>query len=284
LNHRPRKRFGQHWLRSEAVLNQIVQAAQLQPTDRVLEIGPGKGVLTRRLLPLVQKVVAVEVDWDLQQLLEQQFAAVANLRLVKADFLTCDLLQLVGDDPQAWPLNKVVANIPYNITGPILESLLGRIGQPVQPTYERIVLLVQKEVAERLCAQPGSSSYGLLSARVQYLAECQLVCSVPATAFLPPPKVDSAVVCLLPRCLDSVPQNPDFLELLIQMGFAAKRKMLRNNLKNFLPNDLDTANRLISVFTELGIPPEARAETLSLRQWIALSDRLSSLPNMVCDE
>ncbi len=254
------------------MLDQIVQAAYLQPTDRVLEIGPGKGVLTGRLLPLVQQVVAVEVDWDLQQYLEQQFAAVPNLHLIKADFLSCNLAQALTDAPQAWPLNKVVANIPYNLTGPILETLLGRIGQPMQPAYERIVLLVQKEVAERICAQPGSKAYGLLSVRVQYLAECEIVCPVPAKAFSPPPKVDSAVICLVPRQLAHLPQNPRFLDQVLRQGFAAKRKMLRNNLKAILAGD-----RLTQVFADLAIPLEARAEALSLEQWIALSDRLSSL-------
>jgi 16S rRNA (adenine1518-N6/adenine1519-N6)-dimethyltransferase len=269
-----RKRFGQHWLTSEKVLSKIVAAAAVTDQDIVLEIGPGTGVLTQSLLPLAQAVVAVEIDRDLHHRLSQKFAQKPNLHLIQGDFLTLDPTALELPTPpllasvRSCP-NKVVANIPYYITGPILEKLLGTINRPNPQPYDSIVLLVQKEVAERLYAKPGSRSFGALSVRVQYLADCDLVCPVPAKAFQPPPKVDSAVVQLRPRTLPVVAESPDYLDQLVRLGFASKRKMLRNNLKATVDRD-----HLLTVMTELAIPETARAEDLSVPQWIALSNRL----------
>jgi len=269
-----RKRFGQHWLTSEKVLSKIVAAAAVTDQDIVLEIGPGTGVLTQSLLPLAQAVVAVEIDRDLHHRLSQKFAQKPNLYLIQGDFLTLDptvlelptppLLDAVRSRP-----NKVVANIPYYITGPILEKLLGTIAHPNPQPYDSIVLLVQKEVAERLYAKPGSRAFGALSVRVQYLADCELVCPVPAKAFQPPPKVDSAVVKLTPRALPVAAESPDYLDQLVRLGFASKRKMLRNNLKATVDRD-----HLLTVMTELAIPETARAEDLGVPQWVALSNRL----------
>ena len=167
--------------------------------------------------------------------------------------------------------NKVVANIPYYITGPILEKLLGRISAPNPHPFDQIVLLIQKEVAERVCARPGSRVFGALSVRVQYLADCDLVCTVPAKAFQPPPKVDSAVVRLKPRPIQVAAHDPKYLEQLVTLGFATKRKMLRNNLGSIVERD-----RLTDVLTQLGLNPQARAEELGIADWVALSNTLSS--------
>lgn len=273
-----RKRFGQHWLTSEAVLRQIVAAAALTPEDCVLEIGPGTGILTQAMLPLAKAVLAVEIDRDLSRRLGQKFAQTPNFHLVEADFLTIDLATLVhpflaaqGEATaiaQARP-NKVVANIPYYITGPILEKLLGTLANPNPNPYDSIILLVQKEVAERLYAKPGSRSFGALSVRVQYLADCNLVCPVPAKAFQPPPKVDSAVVEIRPRPLAVAPALPAYLDQLVRLGFSSKRKMLRNNLKGHIDRE-----HLLAVMTDLGIAETARAEDISVEQWVALSNRL----------
>jgi 16S rRNA (adenine1518-N6/adenine1519-N6)-dimethyltransferase len=264
-----RKQFGQHWLRSEKALDSIVAAASLQPSDRILEIGPGTGILTRRLLPEVQSVVAVEIDRDLCELLAKQLGAIENFLLLQGDFLTLDLDTLLTPFPALQKPNKVVANIPYNITGPILEKLLGTISQPAAQPYDLIVLLVQKEVAERLYAQPSSRAFGALSVRVQYLAECELICPVPAKAFSPPPKVDSAIVRLHPRQVEPPANEPKFLDTLVRLGFSSKRKMLRNNLKSMV----DTT-RLTQLLEQLDVNPQARAEDLSVREWVALSNLL----------
>lgn len=271
MNPKARKQFAQHWLRSEKALNKIVAAAELQKSDRLLEIGPGTGILTRKLLPEVESVVAVEIDRDLCELLVKKLGQLDNFLLLQGDFLTLDLNPQLTSFPKFQNPNKVVANIPYNITGPILEQLLGTISQPVLPPFDLIVLLVQKEVAQRLCAQAGSKVFGALSVRVQYLATCELVCDVPAKAFSPPPKVDSAVVRLRPRRIDPSASNPQQLETLVKLGFASKRKMLRNNLKSIIESD-----RLTHLLEQLDINPQARAEDLSVSEWVTLTNTLSS--------
>lgn len=265
-----RKRFGQHWLRSESALAQIVGAANLSPDDRILEIGPGTGILTKRLLPNVQSVVAVEIDRDLCQLLRREFASAPNFELIEGDFLSLDFSEKLAELPNIQPPNKVVANIPYNITGPILEKLLGTIAQPNLSPFDSIVLLIQKEVAERLAAQPSSKAFGALSVRVQYLAACRWICEVPAKAFQPPPKVDSAVVRLEPRQFELTATNPRQLETLVKLGFATRRKMLRNNLQSLVDRD-----RLTELLTAMNLNPQVRAEDLSVRDWVTLSNTLA---------
>ncbi len=257
----PRKQFGQHWLKSDKALAKILQAAQLQPDDRVLEIGAGTGILTKKLLPLVRSLVAIEIDHDLVPQLRHRFPETKfpQLELIEGDILS---LPLPAD------CNKIVANIPYNITSPILEKVLGSISHPVNQ-FERIVLLVQKEIGDRLVAKAGHKAYGALSVRVQYLAECQFVCDVPAQAFVPPPKVDSAVVCLMPRSPITPASDPKFLETLIKLGFATRRKMLRNNLNSICDRD-----QLVAVLEQMAINPQIRAEDLGIEQWVNLSEQL----------
>lgn len=268
----PRKQFAQHWLGSEKALNQIITAAQLQPCDRILEIGPGTGVLTRRLLAMVESLVAVEIDRDLCQHLLKQFSSQENFLLLPGDILSLNLAEQLAAFPHFPYPDKVVANIPYNITGPILQTLLGTIAQPIIPPFKLIVLLVQKEVAQRLCAKPSSKAFGALSVRVQYLADCEWISDVPAKAFFPPPKVDSAIVRLYPRILHPPADNPQQLEALVKLGFASKRKMLRNNLKSV--SDRDKISQLLE---QVDSHPQARAEDLSVTQWVALANRLNQI-------
>jgi 16S rRNA (adenine1518-N6/adenine1519-N6)-dimethyltransferase len=265
----PRKKFAQHWLRSEKALSSIVNAAELSNTDRVLEIGPGTGVLTRQLLPLAQSVVAVEIDWDLCERLAKKLGKIENFLLIQGDFLVTDLDTLLEPFSAFQKPNKVVANIPYNITGPIVEKLLGTIAAPNPQPFDAIVLLVQKEVALRLCSKPGSTHFGALSVRVQYLTACEFICDVPAKAFQPPPKVDSAVIRLRPRPVITPAHSPRHLETIVKAGFASKRKMLRNNLKSLVDGD-----RLTHLLEQLNVNPQVRAEDLSVEQWIALSNDL----------
>lgn len=267
----PRKRFGQHWLRSEKVLQRIVAAADLSAGDRVLEIGPGQGVLTRSLLEAAEALLAIEIDTDLCRALAQKLGNRPNFLLLQGDFLELNWQAILNDFPAFQNPRKVVANIPYYITGPILERLLGTIGAPNSQPFERIVLLIQKEVADRLCAKPGSRAFGALSVRVQYLAECEWVCAVPPHAFFPPPKVESAVVCLRPRPFPAVVDNPRQFETLVKLGFATKRKMLRNNLKSVIDRD-----RLSHLLEKLEVNPQARAEDLSVEQWVMLSNSLTT--------
>ncbi|HEY9699200.1 MAG TPA: 16S rRNA (adenine(1518)-N(6)/adenine(1519)-N(6))-dimethyltransferase RsmA [Trichocoleus sp.] len=270
MTHHARKRFGQHWLRNEAALAQIVEAASLKPNDRVLEIGPGTGVLTKRLLSLAESVLSVEIDRDLCVLLRKEFKQAENFLLLQGDILSLDLEPTLADFPAFQSPNKVVANIPYNITGPILEQLLGTIPQPNPKPFESIVLLMQKEVAERLVASPSSKAFGALTVRVQYLADCTWICDVPARSFEPPPKVDSAVIRLTPRPIQPTAQDPRHLDTLVKLGFATRRKMLRNNLQSVIERD-----RLSEILEGFQLSPQSRAEDLSLMDWIALSNKLS---------
>ncbi len=269
----PRKRFGQHWLKDNAVLSKIMKSARLSSTDKVLEIGPGTGILTRRLLSEAFSVTAIEVDWDLYKQLEKKFYHRESLLLLQKDILKTDLSKEVSKYNHFWPINKVVANIPYNITSPILEKLLGSISNPNHSLYEIIVLLVQKEVAKRITALPGNKAYGSLSAKIQYLANCSYICDVSCKAFYPVPKVDSAVITLQPRVLNSA-LNPSHLESLINLGFSNRRKMLHNNLKNTI-----NTKYLIEFLEKTNLNLKVRAENLSINQWIELSNHLYPLGN-----
>jgi 16S rRNA (adenine1518-N6/adenine1519-N6)-dimethyltransferase len=262
-----KKQFGQHWLRNEQVLDRIITAAKIAPTDRILEIGPGTGILTRRLIPTASAVVAVEIDRDLCALLVKKLGNVDNFLLLENDFLSLDVDSVLTDFPKFQQANKVVANIPYNITGPILEKLLGNIVRPNQQPFESIVLLVQKEVGDRLYAKPSTKAFGALSIRVQYLAHCELICPVPARDFSPPPKVDSAVIRLTPRRLAIEPTSPKVLDNLVRLGFGSRRKMLRNNLQGAIDREA-----LTELLIAMDINTEARAEDLSIEQWIQLSN------------
>ena len=253
---RPRKQFGQHWLRSDAVLNKILRAGKLQSSDRILEIGPGTGNLTRLILPFVESLTAVEIDRDLCEKLRKTMHQ-KNFHLIEGSIL---------DIPLPEQTNKVIANIPYNITGEILKRLLGTLAEPIQQ-FEQIVLLVQKEIGDRLAAKAGHKSYNALSVKIQYLADCQFICDVPAAAFYPPPKVNSAVIRIIPRPPITPASDPKYLDRLLTMGFATKRKMLRNNLISEIDRD-----RLVQILESMGINGQVRAEDLDVAQWVALSE------------
>lgn len=259
----PRKQFGQHWLRSQKALHSIVKAADLKEGDRVLEIGPGLGALTEFLLQTPASVTAVEIDRDLCPKLVARFGKHEQFLLLQGDILEMDLGTLVS--PETYP-NKVVANIPYNITGPILDRVLGTVSKPTAPAFETLVLLVQKEVAQRITAKPGSRIYGSLSIHCQYLAECDWICDVVAKSFFPPPKVDSAVVRLRPRPYPDPAEQPQWFSTLVRLGFQSRRKMLRNNFKSLVAPD-----RLNVILEQINVNPQSRAEDLSVAQWVALS-------------
>jgi 16S rRNA (adenine1518-N6/adenine1519-N6)-dimethyltransferase len=261
--HRARKRFGQHWLIDQQVLSAIVAAAALAPGDRVLEVGPGRGALTAELLASPALAVhAIELDRDLVSGLRRRFAGEHRFHLLSGDVLRLDL-------PQA---NKVVANIPYNITGPLLEVLVGRLDRPLVDPYARLVLLVQREVGERIRAQAGSSCYSALSVRMQLLCRCSLVCPVPPRCFDPPPKVHSEVIALEPlppadRLESGLARS---VEMLLRRTFASRRKMLRNTLSGLLNEP-----ELAALATAAGISLQQRPQELPPSAWVALAAGLN---------
>jgi 16S rRNA (adenine1518-N6/adenine1519-N6)-dimethyltransferase len=264
---RPRKSFAQYWLKREDILQKIVQAAELKPTDSVLEIGPGTGNLTRYLLPQVGGLLAVELDRDLAHFLQKKYGHHPHFWLISSDILALDLRAECAKNPPFPPPNKVVANIPYNITGPLLAQLVGSPSRPWPWPFVRLVLLVQKEVAQRLTAKPGGKIFGALSVRMQYIAHCAWVCDVPASAFYPRPRVDSAVICITPRTPDPAAIAPRRFEQWVQQGFSQRRKMLRNNLPV-------APEILAPVLVQLGYPETVRAEAISSPDWVRLGNYL----------
>jgi 16S rRNA (adenine1518-N6/adenine1519-N6)-dimethyltransferase len=267
-----RRRFSQNFLVDVEVLEAILAAAAPEPGRRVLEIGPGLGVLTGGLLAAGGHVTAIEIDRDLVTHLRATFVlelAAGALELVEGDILDVDLAGLV-EAPY-----DVVANLPYHVTSPVLHRLLsGATG----PRPERCVLMVQREVAERIAARPGALSY--LATFVQYHAEPRLLRRVPAAAFEPPPAVESAVLELLVRPADDPGRLPWAMEedlwRLVQAGFRERRKMLHNVLPRQLP--IEPA-RTSAALAAAGIAPDRRPQTLGVGEWIALLERLGPLPS-----
>jgi 16S rRNA (adenine1518-N6/adenine1519-N6)-dimethyltransferase len=265
---RPNKRLGQHFLIDRAALAAIVEAAGLSPTDAVLEIGPGPGVLTAELVARSGRVVAVELDPELRAVLKALLGLKPNLTIVDADILTVDPASAMGFGPDASGRRlgyKVVANLPYQITSAVLRHILEARVRP-----ERAVVMVQKEVAERLLAAPGDMS--ILAVAVQLYAAPSLVKVVPAASFHPPPKVDSAVVRL--DVHDSPPVEVGDLEQffkVVRAGFGQKRKQLKNSLASGLGLDAEATQRLLA---NASIDGTRRAETLSLVEWAALAGAL----------
>ena len=267
--HSARKRFGQHWLRDERILDRILEAAELAPGDRVLEVGPGRGALTDRLLNSPAALVhAVELDRDLVAGLKERFSSRQQFSLCEGDVLEAPLAL-----PDGFPASKVVANIPYNITGPLLDRLIGRLDRPVDPPYQRLVLLLQKEVAERIRARPGHTSFSALSVRLQLLARCESVCPVPPRCFQPPPRVQSEVIRLDPLPAEQRP-DPELcrsVERLLKQAFLARRKMLRNTLAAVRP-----PQELKQLALDAGIDLQQRPQDVDPQNWVALARGLNA--------
>ena len=263
----PDKKLGQNFLIDSAALERIVQAAEIGPQDCVLEIGPGLGSLTRYLAFNARQVVAVELDRKLIPVLNDNLSAFSNVTLIQGDILTLHPDVIIQQGCQDEGQNEiagylVVANIPYYITSALIRHLLEAQVKP-----SRIVLTVQREVAERICAKPGDLS--LLALSVQVYGQPQIKTRIPAGAFYPAPQVDSAVVRVDLYKEPIIPQSRlnDFFRL-AKAGFSQKRKMLRNALAGGLAMTVQQTSEFI---IQAGIEPQRRAETLTLPEWDALT-------------
>ncbi len=258
---RPRKSLSQNFLTDPDALDAIVAAAELAPGDRVVEIGPGLGVLTRRLLAAGASVVAVEVDPRLAEYLRRELYGIDRFEMIEADALSIHPRELFPGQPI-----KVVANIPYHITSPLLHAFLEGDRPP-----ELTVLLVQLEVAERVAAPPGAMSY--LSVFAQNVADAEVLARVPATAFEPAPKVDSAVLRLRRRPEPVVPAGDrrDPFYRVVQAGFRQRRKLVHNGVSRELPVDRE---RVTEALAACGVDPERRPQTLALDEWACLATAL----------
>lgn len=261
---RPKKQLGQHFLINPDVLAIILEAGGLTEADAVIEIGAGLGCLTAALAARVKRVIAVEVDALLYQTLETQFLTDARIQLVHADILKLDLGSLLESDTRP----KVIANLPYSITTPILWKLLAH-----HKHIEGCVLMMQKEVAERIVATPGGKEYGALTIGVSYYAEATLIGILSPENFYPPPKVDSALLKLTMRQTPKVAvDNEELFFKIVRTAFRARRKMLKNAL---VRGRFASAETLNSAFNALGIAPQCRAETLDIAEFAALANLLS---------
>lgn len=265
---RPSKRLGQHFLIDESPLAAMIEAAELKDDDGVLEIGPGLGVLTLKLGRLVRKVVAVEKDPALFSVLEKLTGKYKNICLLNEDVLKLDLEKVAKEHFDG--KFKVVANLPYYITSPILMKIVEN-----RHLVKMAVIMVQKEVAQRLSARPGTRDYGILSIAVQLYADVDLICQVGRSAFLPPPKVESAVVRLKLRELPSVNiEDEKMFFRVVEAAFGERRKTVKNSLKSrlSLPSD-----EIREVLKKAGIDENRRAETLKIEEFAALSRQIAKI-------
>ncbi len=250
---RAKKSLGQNFLRDVSVCERIVGELDLQPTDTIIEIGPGRGALTTHLLDSGARVIAVEFDRDLIPPLRVQFSGSENLELINLDALNVDLAGLVGSNTPA----KLVANLPYNISTAILQRLIEQ-----RMSFSRIVLMFQREVVERITAQPASKERGFLSVIAQDAFEIEHLFDVAPSAFVPVPKIWSAVVALVPK--DDAYPDAASLRHIVSAGFCQRRKTIYNNLRLVLAD----ARQILAAG---GIDASRRAETLTLEEWRKLA-------------
>lgn len=263
------KKFGQNFLIDDHVLNKIIDAAQITDADVVLEIGPGIGTLTQRLAESAKQVVAVEIDSKLIPILRETLQEYKNVELIHEDILKVDMLKLVQQFNQGKPI-KVVANLPYYITTPIIMGLFeGNV------PLDNVTVMVQKEVAERMKVGPGSKDYGALSLAVQYYAQPYLVANVPPNCFIPRPKVGSAVIRLTRhQCPPVAVKDPKLMFALIRASFNQRRKTLVNGLNNS-PELFFSKKEIEEAISASGFLPSVRGEALTLEQFAQLANVLA---------
>ena len=268
-NFRFQKKFGQNFLIDSHVLDKIITAADIKDDDMILEIGPGIGTLTQLLAYNARKVVSVEIDNNLISILEYTLKDYDNVRIINEDILKLDIAKLVREENNNRPI-KVVANLPYYITTPIIMGLFEK-----HVPIESITVMIQKEVADRMSAGPGTKNYGALSLAVQYYSEPYLAANVPPNCFMPRPDVSSAVIRLT-LVKDKVRvSNEETLFKLIKAAFAQRRKTFMNCLKNSDSFDL-SKDEWETVFSKAGLPLNIRGETLTLEEFVQLTDLIEN--------
>ncbi|MFR4154081.1 MAG: 16S rRNA (adenine(1518)-N(6)/adenine(1519)-N(6))-dimethyltransferase RsmA [Coprococcus sp.] len=262
------KKFGQNFLIDGHVLDKIIAGAGVTKDDMVLEIGPGIGTMTQYLAEAAGKVVAVEIDRNLLPILQETLADYDNVKVIHADVLSLDLEKLVQEENGGRPI-KVVANLPYYITTPIIMALFEQ-----HVPLANVTVMVQKEVAARMKSGPGSKDYGALSLAVQYYAEPYIVANVPCNCFMPRPNVDSAVIRLTRYEEPPVQVNDEkMLFKIIRASFNQRRKTLQNGLNN--SSELNfTKDQIAAAIAEAGFSPSVRGEALILEQFAKLTDIL----------
>ncbi|HEY2395671.1 MAG TPA: 16S rRNA (adenine(1518)-N(6)/adenine(1519)-N(6))-dimethyltransferase RsmA [Rudaea sp.] len=264
-SHIPRKRFGQHFLHDQGILRRIVEAIAPQPTDRIIEIGPGEGALTLPLLRAAGHLTAIELDRDLIVSLGERARGIGDLAIISADVLTVDFASLSRPSMASGALGllRIVGNLPYNISTPILFHCLDHAA-----AIRDMHFMLQKEVVERMAAPPGSKTYGRLSVMLQLRCTVEPLFRVPPGAFRPPPKVDSAIVRLTPLPAHALPDaDAELIDRVVRAAFGQRRKTLGNALR-----DVATSAQINAA----GIDPRSRAEQLAPAAFVALARTIAA--------
>ena len=267
-NFRFSKSLGQNFLIDGNIVEKIVDGAGIIQDDGVLEIGPGIGTLTQELIDRARRVVAVEIDKNLLPVLEETLGSPSNLSIVHGDILKTDIAGLVDEFFEGKDF-KVVANLPYYITTPIIMRFLEE-----QLPFTSLTVMVQKEVAQRMAAEPGEKEYGALSVAVQYYTNPRMVCKVPASVFMPKPKVDSMVINLERR--DSPPAEVDDRDIffkVVRTAFAKRRKTLLNNLTSGELGEW-SREKILEALEAAGVDPQRRGETLSIQEFAGIANNI----------
>ena len=258
-----KKRFGQHWLVNKKILEKIKEVAELEDEDFILEIGPGRGALTSKLLDSkISKLHAIELDKDLIDYLNAKYVNDKKFSLQQGDVLSINL------DSINKKVTKVIANIPYNITGPILDIFIGRLGIIANNNYKKIIFLMQKDVVDRILSKEGNTNAGALSVRIQLMSNVRKICDVSPSSFSPPPNVYSSLVVFEPfkqeKRLDIKLEK--YIDKLLRITFNSRRKMLRNTLNSIL-----TYEEMNQLSQSSEICFNLRPQDLSIANWISLA-------------
>lgn len=262
------KKFGQNFLIDSHVLEKIIDAANITKDDFVLEIGPGIGTMTQYLSEHAREVMAVEIDHNLIPILKETLAGYDNVEVLNEDILKVDIGKIAEKKNQGRPI-KVVANLPYYITTPIIMGLFEK-----NVPMDSLTVMVQKEVAQRMQAGPGTKDYGALSLAVQFYAEPYIVANVPPNCFMPRPKVGSAVICLTRyKDMPVKVKNEQLMFSIIRASFNQRRKTLQNGINNSSTLHF-SKEQVVDALDKMGLSPKIRGESLSLEQFARLSDLL----------
>ncbi|TYS61769.1 16S rRNA (adenine(1518)-N(6)/adenine(1519)-N(6))-dimethyltransferase RsmA [Sutcliffiella horikoshii] len=268
-----KKSLGQNFLIDTNILRNIVEYGEVSEKTAAIEIGPGIGALTEQIAKRAGKVFAFEIDQRLLPILEDTLSPYDNVTVIHKDILKADVTELIGEELKAFEEVRVVANLPYYVTTPIIMKLLQE-GLPLKS----ITVMLQKEVAERMAAKPGSKEYGSLSIAVQYYTQAETVMIVPKTVFVPQPNVDSAVIRLVVREEPPVRvKDEDFFFEVVRASFGQRRKTILNNLTSNLPDGKVKKQGIEAALANTSIDPRRRGETLSIEEFGALSDELFPL-------
>ena len=260
----PRKKWGQHFLADKNILKKVIKTAEIEKEDVVLEVGPGLGGMTQALAHEAKKVIAVEIDARLAEILRNKLADTPNVEIIRSDILKFDVRKHLGSGKR--PV-KVVANLPYQISTPLLFHFIES-----RDLFSALILMLQKEVAERMVAPPGGKTYGPLSVLVQSVADVSICFTIKPSAFFPPPEVESAVIRLSWKERPMIaPEQEGWFRLVVKGCLGYRRKTLANALKH---SDLPLPENLKERLEEVGIDPRRRPETLSVQEFVGLASVL----------